>query len=106
MKWKTDLFVKLLSYNSVTIQSIYTHIDSQPTSTYFAYFLKPTTMGLFWDLIQQSELDEQKGKADSLEERVALLETELSSTKALLLKTLRVLEERSGQDIDDDGEIG
>ena len=63
-------------------------------------------MGLFWDLIQQSELDEQKGKADSLEERVALLETELSSTKALLLKTLRVLEERSGQDIDDDGEIG
>jgi len=63
-------------------------------------------MGLFWDLIQQSELDEQKGKADSLEERVAELETELSSTKALLLKTLRILEERSGQDIDDDGEIG
>ncbi len=63
-------------------------------------------MGLFWDLIQQSELDEQKGKADSLEERVATLETELSSTKALLLKTLRILEERSGQDIDDDGEIG
>ncbi len=63
-------------------------------------------MGLFWDLIQQSELDEQKGKADSLEERVGTLETELSSTKALLLKTLRILEERSGQDIDDDGEIG
>ncbi len=63
-------------------------------------------MGLFWDLIQQSELDEQKGKADSLEERVATLETELSSTKALLLKTLRILEERSGQDIDDDGKIG
>lgn len=63
-------------------------------------------MGLFWDLIQQSELDEQKGKADSLEERVAELETELSSTKALLLKTLRILEERSGQDIDDDGKIG
>jgi polyhydroxyalkanoate synthesis regulator phasin len=37
-------------------------------------------MGLFWDLIQQSELDEQKGKADSLEERVATLENELSST--------------------------
>lgn len=63
-------------------------------------------MGLFWDLIQQSELDEQKGKADSLEERVAKLETELSNTKALLLKTLRILEERSGQDINDDGEIG
>jgi len=63
-------------------------------------------MGLFWDLIQQSELDEQKGKADSLEERVATLENELSSTKSLLLKTLRILEDRSGQDIDDDGVIG
>ena len=63
-------------------------------------------MGLFWDLIQQSELDEQKGKADSLEERVTKLETELSNTKSLLLKTLRLLEERSGQDIDNDGKIG
>ena len=63
-------------------------------------------MGLFWDLIQQSELDEQKGKADSLEERVTELETQLADTKALLLKTLRILEERSGQDIDEDGEIG
>jgi hypothetical protein len=63
-------------------------------------------MGLFWDLIQQSELEEQKGKADSLEERVALLETELTNTKALLLKTLRVLEEPAGKDIDNDGEIG
>ncbi len=34
-------------------------------------------MGLFWDLIQQSELENQKGKAESLEERVAVLETEL-----------------------------
>ncbi len=63
-------------------------------------------MGLFWDLIQQSELDEQKGKADSLEERVAELESELSKTKALLLKTLKVLEARSGTDINEDGLIG
>ncbi|WP_339756411.1 hypothetical protein [uncultured Winogradskyella sp.] len=63
-------------------------------------------MGLFWDLIQQSELDEQKGKADSLEERVKTLENELTKTKELLLKTLKVLEERSGEDINDDGEIG
>ena len=63
-------------------------------------------MGLFWDLIQQNELEEQKGKADSLEERVVALETELSSTKALLLKTLHILEKSSGQDIDDDGIIG
>jgi hypothetical protein len=63
-------------------------------------------MGLFWDLIQQSEIEEQKGKADSLEERVTVLETKLEHTKALLLKTLRLLEERSGQDIDDDGKVG
>ena len=63
-------------------------------------------MGLFWDLIQQSELDEQKGKADSLEERVKTLENELTKTKELLLKTLKILEERSGEDINDDGKIG
>lgn len=63
-------------------------------------------MGLFWDLIQQSEIEEQKGKAESLEERVGFLENELDKTKALLLKTLKLLEERSGTDINDDGIIG
>ena len=63
-------------------------------------------MGLFWDLIQQSEIEEQKGKAESLEERVKLLEIELQKTKDLLLKTLKILEERSGTDINDDGQIG
>ncbi len=63
-------------------------------------------MGLFWDLIQQSEIEEQKGKAESLEERVNDLEHELSNTKALLLKTLKILEERSGTDINNDGQIG
>ena len=63
-------------------------------------------MGLFWDLIQQSQLDEQQGKAESLEERVKLLETELDKTKTLLLQTLKVLEQRSGKDINNDGVIG
>ena len=63
-------------------------------------------MGLFWNLIQQNELEDQKGKAESLEERVAILETELSTTKALLLKTLYILEEHSGRDINADGKIG
>lgn len=63
-------------------------------------------MGLFWDLIQQSELEEQKGKAESLEERITLLEGELDKTKALLLKTLKILEQRSGTDINEDGQIG
>ncbi len=63
-------------------------------------------MGLFWDLVQQSEIEEQKGKAESLEERVKLLETDLQKTKDLLLKTLKVLEQRSGTDINNDGQIG
>ncbi|WP_299519311.1 hypothetical protein [Winogradskyella sp.] len=63
-------------------------------------------MGLFWDLIQQSEIEKQKGKAESLEQRVADLEQELETTKDLLLRTLRILEERSGQDINNDGVIG
>lgn len=63
-------------------------------------------MGMFWDLIQQSEIEEQKEKAVSLEQRVLYLEEELSKTKALLLKTLHILEERSGQDIDGDGKLG
>ncbi|MFC3879792.1 hypothetical protein ACFOSV_06375 [Algoriphagus namhaensis] len=63
-------------------------------------------MGMFWDLIQQNEIDEQKAKADTLEARVEYLEEELSKTKALLLKTLHILEERSGQDIDGDGKLG
>ncbi|WP_353779448.1 hypothetical protein [Winogradskyella sp. 3972H.M.0a.05] len=63
-------------------------------------------MGLFWDLLQQSQLEEQKGKAESLEQRVSDLEYELDKTKDLLSRTLRLLEQRSGQDIDNDGQIG
>jgi hypothetical protein len=64
------------------------------------------TMGMFWDLIQQNEIEEQKVKADTLEARVAQLEDDLDKTKTLLLKTLRILEERSGKDIDGDGKLG
>ncbi|WP_217694733.1 hypothetical protein [Algoriphagus marinus] len=61
---------------------------------------------MFWDLIQQSEIEEQKDKAVSLEQRVLYLEEELEKTKTLLLKTLHILEERSGKDIDGDGVVG
>lgn len=63
-------------------------------------------MGFFWDLIQQEEIESQKVKADSLEERVELLETELAKTRKLLMDTLWVLEKHVGQDIDKDGKIG
>ena len=63
-------------------------------------------MGLFWDLIQQSEIEKQKGKAASLEERILVLEDELDKTKSLLLKTLKVLEQQAGTDINNAGQIG
>lgn len=63
-------------------------------------------MGMFWDLIQQSEIEEQKDKAISLEQRVLYLEEELEKTRLLLIKTLHILEEQIGKDIDGDGKLG
>ncbi|MDN3204110.1 hypothetical protein [Algoriphagus sediminis] len=63
-------------------------------------------MGLFWDLIQQSQIEEQNEKAISLEQRVVNLEEELKKTRVLLQKTLTILEQQVGRDIDGDGTIG
>lgn len=63
-------------------------------------------MGIFWDLMQQDELDKQKDKAKSLEERVSQLETDLDNTKSLLKKTLAALEIHLSKDIDGDGKLG
>lgn len=63
-------------------------------------------MGLFFDLMQQSMLDDQQKQADSIEDRVELLEKELKQTRELLLKTLHILEEHVGKDIDGDGITG
>lgn len=63
-------------------------------------------MGLFWNLIQQSQIQDHKSKADTLEVRVRNLEWELVNTRELLIKTLKILEEQSGKDINGDGKIG
>lgn len=63
-------------------------------------------MGIFWDLLQQDELQKQEKKADSLEERIEQLEQELANTKTLLKKTLAALETHLNQDIDGDGKMG
>lgn len=63
-------------------------------------------MGIFWDLVQQDELEEQKKQASSIEERVKLLEEDLVNTKALLKKTLMALETHLVKDIDGDGKTG
>ena len=63
-------------------------------------------MGIFWDLLQQDELDKQQKQANSVEERVNELEKDLASTKALLKKTLVALETHLIKDIDNDGKVG
>ncbi len=63
-------------------------------------------MGLFWDLIQQGQIQDQKSKAETLEIRVRNLERELYQTREILIKALKILEEQSGKDIDGDGKIG
>ncbi len=63
-------------------------------------------MGLFWNLIQQSQINNQHHKSQSIEQRVATLEEELRNTQELLFKTLKVLEEYTNKDINGDGKIG
>ena len=63
-------------------------------------------MGLFWDLIQQSQISDQKQRTSSLDERVARLEGDLRSTQRLVRQLLEVLEKRFGEDIDGDGRVG
>ena len=63
-------------------------------------------MGIFWDLLQQDEIEKQKKQANSIEERVAHLEEDLSHMQVLLKKTLIALENHLAKDIDGDGKLG
>ena len=63
-------------------------------------------MGLLWDLMQESQISEQKERADSLEGRVGQLENELHETRLLLHKLVSILEKEQNKDIDGDGQIG
>ena len=63
-------------------------------------------MGLFWDLIQQGQIDDQRNRASTLEDRVAELESRLGSTQKLLRLLLERLEKELGEDIDKDGSVG
>jgi hypothetical protein len=63
-------------------------------------------MGLFWDLIQQSQISDQASSTASLEDRVERLEAQLHEVQQLQLTLLKTLEKNFGQDIDGDGQIG
>jgi hypothetical protein len=63
-------------------------------------------MGLFWDLIQQSQIGEQRQRATSLEARVIALEAQVAETRRLFAALLQHLETHFGKDIDRDGKVG
>lgn len=63
-------------------------------------------MGLFWDILQQSQISAQHSKATDLEGRVAQLEMELNQTKHTIQDLLKILEKHFGEDFDRDGSIG
>ena len=62
-------------------------------------------MGIFWDLIPQSEIQKQSEEANDLEAKVLILEKELNDAKMLLRQTLFILEKHIGKDIDSDGKL-
>lgn len=79
--------------------------------TFFRYSSKSApcyneVMGLFWDLIQQSQISQQHSRASSLENRVASLERELAETRQLLSALLQRLEQHFDEDLDRDGSVG
>ena len=63
-------------------------------------------MGLCWDLIQQSQIGEQRARATSLESRIAALESDVEQTRTLLRTLLQRLESHFGEDLDKDGRVG
>lgn len=63
-------------------------------------------MGLFFDLMQQSQINTARRQTSSLEERVSALEAELNQTRALLHEVIQRLEKAIGQDLDHDGRVG
>lgn len=63
-------------------------------------------MGLFWDLLQQSQLSDHNQRAQTLEAKVEYLERDLYQTRSLLRNLIIKLEEKFGEDLDNDGFVG
>jgi chaperonin cofactor prefoldin len=63
-------------------------------------------MGLFWDLVQQSQISEHRDRAESLEARVERLEQENDRLSTLLREVIGRLEKHVGADLDKDGRVG
>lgn len=64
------------------------------------------TMGLFWDLYQQSQISESRERAATIESRVDCLESEVARLSNLLREVIGRLEKHVGVDLDQDGRVG
>jgi uncharacterized protein YPO0396 len=63
-------------------------------------------VGLIWDIIQHGQIADSKQHAQTLERRVERLEADLQRTNEALVKLLRGLEKRFGEDLDGDSRVG
>jgi hypothetical protein len=63
-------------------------------------------MGFLWDLIQHSQIQDQRRQSETLETRVRKLEDELLQTRQLLRTLLERLEAKFDEDLDQDGRVG
>jgi len=63
-------------------------------------------MGFLWDMIQHSQISQAHERSASLEQRVEWLEQELTNTNRAFVELLRRLEQKFGEDLDNDGRVG
>ena len=63
-------------------------------------------MGFFWDLYQQSQIDQHRDRSKSLEARVEALERDNDRLAKLLREVIGRLEKHVGVDLDKDGRVG
>ena len=63
-------------------------------------------MGLLWEIVQAGLMYGQKRKADTIDDRVQILEDRLTATQNTIRSLVKKLEEMQGVDIDGDGKVG
>ena len=63
-------------------------------------------MGVLWEVVQTGLMYGQKRKADTVEDRVQILEDKLQLTQNTLRNLVKKIEEIHGLDIDGNGRIG
>src|SRR5205823_3951715 len=63
-------------------------------------------MGFLWDLVQQSQISDQRDRSSSLEDRVAVLEGDLQETRQLVRSLIERLETNLKTDLNADEKVG